>query len=1102
MTAWCEWGGRALGALMRRVPALLLLVLLSAPAMAEDKAQLFVTKEAGFGRLVLNFPERMDLPAYRIRYDNGVLAVEFDEPLNAVLPDVAVAVPDYVTVARVDPDRKGIRFGLRGALKMNYLEAGEKLFIDLMPPTWQGLPPGLPPEVVAALSERAEYAARIAEQKRVAEEALRLRPVPTVRVGRNPTFLRVSFNWNVEAKAEYAAEGTSAAVTFNWPVPVDLYPIRADLPPELLAVENAVDAEGSRVTFTTAEGVVPRFYEISPTEFVVDIDIVPSKPPGTITLSDIADQTRETPSEPVTTMAAEPEHAQTEVVPYATVMGGTVRLVFPFESDVAAAVFRRGDSIWMLFDTPTVIAEPKNLEVLTPAAGGFSVLGSGQTQLVRLDLTTERLATLGTEGRSWVLSLGDIILSPTEPVALNRRRDQQAQLEMTADLGQPGAVHEFRDPMAGDILTVVTAFPPARGVLRSLDFVEFTALASVHGLVIRPKGDEVKVAIDGSLAVIEGGSEGLSLSAADNYSRGMAIGGDPGKRAGYVNLAALDADSPPIFLEEENTLLRKAADVDEPAALAEARLELAQFYVANRFAEEAIGVLSVLASSTIDAALGQKVRLTRAIADTLAVRPTDAVDILTEPAFLEDPDAVMWRAIARSEAGDYRGARLDAMASEVVLDSYPEWVRQRFLLAAVRAAVETGDVHLGRRYLDQIAFASLDPEQQSYYTLYIGRLAELENRAQEAIDAYGQVIAADIRPSRAEAVFRTLLVLDSEGKLDIAKAAETLAAETILWRGGLLEPSMLKLLAELYFRNNQYRLGFETVKQAVQFGPDTPDADALNDMAQTRFADLYLNGAADRLAPVEALTLFYDFRTLTPPGARGDEMIRNLARRLVDVDLLAQAGDLLQYQIDNRLEGPAEAQIAAELAIVRIAQRDPEAALRALNQSRLADLSPTLERQRRILEAKALIDAGREDLAVDLLASLTGRDADLLRIEGLWQAGQYGAASELIETTYGADPADLLSQPSRMSIVRAAVGFVLAKDQLGLSRLRSKFGEQMALSPEWPMFDYVTGPITANSSEFRAIAAEVGALDRLNAFLSAYRETYGPDAAPEVSPGA
>src|SRR5690606_26003024 len=139
------------------------------------------------------------------------------------------------------------------------------------------------------------------------------------------------------------------------------------------------------------------------------------------------------------------------------------------------------------------------------------------------------------------------------------------------------------------------------------------------------------------------------------------------------------------------------------------------------------------------------------------------------------------------------------------------------------------------------------------------------------------------------------------------------------------------------------------------------------------------NGRADEMGPITALGIYYDFQQLTPPGARGDEMIRNLARRLVKVDLLEQAGDLLEYQIDSRLKGVAQAQVAADLAVIRIADRDPEGALRVLNRTKLADLSPMLERQRRILEARAMIDAGRQDLAIDLLSRLQGRDADLLR---------------------------------------------------------------------------------------------------------------------------
>ena len=66
---------------------------------------------------------------------------------------------------------------------------------------------------------------------------------------------------------------------------------------------------------------------------------------------------------------------------------------------------------------------------------------------------------------------------------------------------------------------------------------------------------------------------------------------------------------------------------------------------------------------------------------------------------------------------------------------------------------------------------------------------------------------------------------------------------------------------------------------------------------------------------IDALSLFYDFRDLTPVGRRGDEMIRKLADRLVSVDLLDQAAELLQHQVDNRLQGAARAQVAVRLAV-------------------------------------------------------------------------------------------------------------------------------------------------------------------------------------------
>lgn len=1073
-------------------------------AHAQDKAQLFVTAEAGYGRLVLSFPGRNELPGYKVKYENGVLAVEFTESIALTLPDVAVALPNYLSVARVDPDGRGVRFGLRTALNINHIEAGEKLFIDLMPLTWQGLPPGLPADVVADLAKRAERAERIAEQKRKAEEAKRLNPTVALRVGRNPTFLRVEFTWNVDTKATFATKGGTANVDFEWPVPIDLYGLKADLPEELKQVANSVSADGSRVTFRVADGIVPRFYTSSPRQYVLDIDI--SRENGLATAIEasekakaereaLAEAERRAHAEAQAVAAAEhetPSRQQTSLTPVISTVGSTVRVAFPFEQDTAAAVFRRGDTVWLLFDTSTVINAPTQNDALASIADRFEVMPAGETEVVRIDLSNERLATLGSEGRSWVLSLGDVLLNPTEPLTLSRVRDKEGHYQMLADMNRPAKVHQFRDPNVGDLLYVATAYPPARGAARNLQYVDFAALRSVHGLVVKPETDELQVGLDGKNAVIST-QEGLTLSAAADVRPPDAEAATT-SRAGFVDLIAAKVDDLGEFARRREETISKAADA-EGRLRDIARLELAELYIANQFGLEAIGVLNVLDQEMkAEDDLRKKLRLLQAMANVVAHRSGEALGILGATAYEDEVDSLMWRSIAKSDAGDYQGARLDAIASEGILDSYPGWVRSRFVLSAIRAAVETRDGSMASRLLGSVEFATLDDEQISTYQLLQGRLAELNGDMDEALDTYGQVITADVRPTHAEAVYRTLLVLDHEGRVDLPKATATLAAEAMLWRGNKLEADMSKLLAELYFRDKKYREGFEVVKQAVAFYPENESITTLLDEAQQQFGGLYLDGGADQLGEVDALSLYYDFQQLTPPGARGDEMIRNLARRLVKADLLAQAGDLLEYQIDNRLKGVAQAQIAADLAVIRIADRDPEGALRVLNRTRLADLSPLLERQRRILESRALIDAGREDLAIDLLSRVKGRDADLLRVDGFWKSKNYTQAAELIEVVYSpGEAANELDQVGRMNVIKAAVGFVLANDSLGVSRLRSKFGDAMGQSAEWSIFDFVTSDIAPTSAEFKKVARQVADLDSLNAFLTSYRQVYPGD---------
>ncbi len=1094
---------RAGGPVRHGLAVLAWLVAFAVPALAADRVQLHATAEAGFGRLVLQFPDRLDLPGYRIGFDNNVLSVTFAEPVALPLPDVGAMLGDYLTIGRVDPDGRGVRFGLRTTVNIHSMEAGEKLFIDMMPPGWQGLPPALPPAVVAELTERAKAAAIVAEQTRKAAEARALNPKATLHVGRAPTFFRIEFAWSADTEATFQQEGAAAHLVFDWPVPVDLYTLKADLPAEILGVANDVSAAGSAVNLSLIEGVTPRFYAVDRRHFTLDIDLTQAEADKLRVSAEAAARAVEeaeaaaradtAPADAATAdatgTAPEPAYVPgTTITPVVDEMGGTVRVAFPFERDIASAVFRRGDTLWMLFDTPIGIVPPEKSDALDAIASGFTVIPAGETQIVRIDLATQRLATLASEGRSWVLSVGDVLLNATEPLALKRSRDRDGHFEMLAQLGRPYRVHSFRDPVVGDVLDVVTAFAPARGAVRDLDYVDFDALRSVHGLVVRADNPALKVELTADAARITT-PEGLTLS--EQQAQRQLDGGDAAEfRDSFVDFAMLRASDPGVFAERLEQLGATAA-AREGRAREVARLNLAQFYVGNQFAQEALGVLRVLEGELKSDDLRKKVRLTDAIANVLADRPREALGLLGGPGFAEEIDAVMWRAMARSDSHDFVGARSDALAAEAAIDSYPVWVQQKFLFGAVRAGLETSDVALAQRYLERLAFAQLDPEQVTLYQLLQGRIAEAQGRFTEALESYGQVIAADIRPTRAEAVYRTLLVLRATGQIDLAKATETLSAEAVMWRGNALEVDMEKLLAELYFEHRDYRLGFEITREAAAHNAESKPIEALMQEAQAQFAELFLNGAADQLGDLDALSLYYDFRELTPAGARGDEMIRNLARRLVKVDLLGQAADLLEYQIDSRLEGVAQAQVAADLALIRIADRNPEGALRALNRTRVANLSPSLERRRRILEARALIDADREDLAIDLLGRVEGRDADLLRVDGYWKARNYLAASNLIETVYSGDTGAALSQAARLDIVKAAVGLVLVDDTLGLSRLRSKFAERMAQSAEWALFDYVTKPDADPVGQtFKTAAKLVAGIDSITSFLDAYRDLY------------
>jgi tetratricopeptide (TPR) repeat protein len=376
--------------------------------------------------------------------------------------------------------------------------------------------------------------------------------------------------------------------------------------------------------------------------------------------------------------------------------------------------------------------------------------------------------------------------------------------------------------------------------------------------------------------------------------------------------------------------------------------------------------------------------------------------------------------------------------------------------------------------------------------VYNGRLAERLGRIKDALQSYRLAADSPDRWASAQGRLSEIKLKTALGQLPHIDAIDNLETLTTIWRGDDTEIEALKLLAHLYTQDGRYRDAFHIMRIALTAHPNSDLTRGIQDEAAETFENIFLADRGDALSAIDALALFYDFRDLTPIGRRGDEMIRRLADRLVAVDLLDQAAELLQYQVDHRLQGAARAQVAMRLAVIYLMNHKPDDALATLRATRVEDVSKEMRQQRLLIESRALSDLGRYDVALEIIANIEGPEASRLRSDVLWAAHRWREAAEQIELIYGDRWKEFtpLNDVERSDILRAAAGYALGDDALGLGRFRERYAAKMGEGPDRRSFDVITEPVDSSGTDFRAAAHAVAAVDTLDGFLRDLRARY------------
>lgn len=1085
----------------------------------------------GFGRLSLTFDEPTPM---RVRVANGVLVVAFGAPVKIDVNKIAKELPDYVAIARIDPDGRGMRFALSRPYKANLIEAGDKAFIDLLPESWTGLMPGPPPEVIAALAERVRLA-----EARAREIERRPPPAPKpllLRSAKLPTLERLMFQAPTDTRLKHElAEGT-LRLSFDQPLVAEAAAIRSSLPDDVTLISAETTAEGTQLDLTLPKDWQARSFR-DEDKLVVDL-LRPGKP-NTLSLAGLqADAGGPADKAPSPAAAGKPSAANDAAQPRQSAKPAVEappavdpapqlvrieaaadakgsRIDFRFPRPTGAATFLDAGIVTLVFDTRDTI-DPASFRQLLPRLIDEAVVTrEGKVTLVRLRLSSQQLVHLTDDGTGWSLAFGDQAGKPADPVAPHRAIDERGQTILSVPLPGMTGVHWLETGPAGTPIAVVTAVGPTRAVVKPYRFVEFGLLQTAHGIAVIPRSDDIAVRAGTEQALI-GRSGGLTVTLGLPQAEAEAPRTPVAAPTALLDPEVWAKLRGPAVRERARELLRDVADASR-ARKSEARLSLARFYAANGLMSEAAGPLQALLVDDPAMRGNREALFLKGVIAAKMHRNQEAIAALDAGPLKEDSEAGLWRALAEQRLGRNAQALVDFRRAEPMLDGYPDDLQAQFRPAMARAAMAMQDMTTAERQLERLADLPREWVDKDDLALLRAMLDDVSGRPEAALNGYRPLFEAASRPVAAEAQLRAVKLIQAEKRADMPldEAIARLETVSIIWRGGEIEIEALAELGRLYIEQRRWRDAFQTARRANENYPDNPLTRRLHDETAQRFAELFGNKetAQEQLPRIEALALFYDFKEFLPVGRRGDEITRLLADRLVELDLLDQASEILRYQMQARLTGAARSTVAARLAMIALMNGKPAEALQALASTRLIELPGDVKRARLLLEAKALSDLSRTDQALELLEGERGPEVDRLRTDIYWTGRRWREAGEAHERILGESwrGNTALSERERADVMRAAISYVMSTEALSLDRLRTKFAAKMAESTDARTFAFVTGASRANAADIREMARTAVGADNLSDFMKAYRERYPaysttvrtpakPDSAPPADP--
>ena len=692
-----------------------------------------------------------------------------------------------------------------------------------------------------------------------------------------------------------------------------------------------------------------------------------------------------------------------------------ISLEFPISTKVASAAFEREGYFWLVFNNKENI----DISSIKDFFMDVKIIPDKKNLIIRFAHNLSGEIKSESKNDKWIFKLSRNKSTLLMPITTLMEYSNPGSLGLAFLVEKKADLVRVVDPDIKDYITIIPMGKVSSGIAIKRNFIDFNLPKTAQGLVVIEKSDNIKV----------GSHDNYVEIISSNYVSDLEIGSDisdisrdaledsimPSTRNTKTLLPYFDGIRylDENFSNDKAALFRAIAKSGSVEEINKNRFNLLRFFFKHNFFKEAGISLSLIERSNPKFFESNiRLRFLKGVLYALNNNNIYAVrifnDIINDPklskSFLDEVN--LWINYNLSLQDADMGKMGYVKNANKFIFTYSSKLQWKIVLAELEYLLKQKNI--SKQDFNDITYIldnmSNPPDIHTKYfedslAFFVGKYYAVKGDTNIAKGYFKKLINNwQDSHNRSRSEFELVKIEEKTGLLSRESAIKRLEKISSLWRGGNLEYDIMLVMADFYKKDRKLVHAMRVYNYILHnFPRHSKDIDVTNNIAKL-FNNIFKPGGyVEILDDFTVVSLFNEFRELTPIGSSGDQIVISIAKRLLNLDLLDSAEKLLRYQVDYRLKFDEKVSIANNLSLLYIMNDKSEKAVEILNKTDKYNYSYEEYLERLRIKAHAFIQQKKYSEVLKLISQDRSFDADLLREEVYFKEEKWNNLMPMLE---------------------------------------------------------------------------------------------------------